>query len=264
MPATRLALSLTNAYRFRLAHTQELLAAQIRMAWARLDTNDLDGSHAIWSRSAQSLTTAAQTEMVKLSHGYLTAFLTAELGEPTAAVSPTGNYIGNYRDGGPLPMTGSLVAVKSALVQGQPLERALAAGLRRALLVTSQATDHAGTQSLMDAIHADDRIHGWERSVRGTCGACLGAAVGHQFGLMFPKHPGCRCVASPVVRGVQNTFKILTGAAIFAAKTEQEQDDAVGPEVAAAVRAGDIELSDLVGHSQQKRGADYLTQAKAA
>lgn len=52
-----------------------------------------------------------------------------------------------------------------------------------------------------------------------------------------------------------------TGMEIFAAKTTEEQDAMLGLEAAAAVRAGDIQLADLVAKSEMDSDQpDWLTQ----
>ena len=52
-----------------------------------------------------------------------------------------------------------------------------------------------------------------------------------------------------------------TGQQLFDAMTEAEQDEAFGPEIAAAVRSGEVKLSDLVVKSPMEGQPDFITQA---
>ena len=61
--------------------------------------------------------------------------------------------------------------------------------------------DHAHRTALLDAIDRDGRFDGWQRAIRGTCGACAALATGPSDGLLFEVHPGCQCVSEPIVRG---------------------------------------------------------------
>jgi hypothetical protein len=264
VPRTKLALSLTDAYRERVQEIHRLLAAQAKLGWSRIDTDDLEASYPQWKALALAACSAAQREAVRVTNGYLTGFLTAELGEFSIARQPDGDYIGVYRDGGPIPLDGPRITVLSLLKRGDSLERAMRAGLDRALRILSTALDHAADQALLEGIDQDERFEGWQRAVRGTCGACLGHATGPSGGLRFPKHPHCKCVSEPRVAGIRDRFPRPTGKELFAAMTRAEQDEAIGPEVAEKVRAGDVTLAELVGVSHQERGADYITQAPVA
>jgi hypothetical protein len=103
--------------------------------------------------------------------------------------------------------------------------------------------DAAHRKALLETIDRDDRFKGWQRATRGTCGACLGVASHVQGGLHFPVHPGCHCVSEPVVAGVPQTVARATGAELFAAKSEDEQNESLGPLAAQLVREGRVELS---------------------
>jgi hypothetical protein len=120
--------------------------------------------------------------------------------------------------------------------------------------------DHAHRTSLLDAIASDDRFDGWNRSLAGTCGACASVASGVSHALHFQVHPGCQCVASPVVKGVPNTFPVPTGVEIFNEKSQQEQDEMLGPEAANAVRSGLVTLDQLKGESDLEEAPNFITQ----
>ena len=73
-------------------------------------------------------------------------------------------------------------------------------------------------------------------------------------------HAGCDCVAEPVVGGVPDTARRPTGRDMFDSMTETQQIESIGEAAADAVRSGQVDLSDLVGHSPMKTEPDWLTQ----
>lgn len=267
MAANRLSLALTAAYREGINQAQATIAAQARVAWRRIprDQPDLDLEHGAWLDQVLPAAIAAQRRVAELSSGYLTAFLTSEL-DASAAGSELdlADYLGLARGGRALDagLQSPLIGVKTALKRGDQLARALELGERRALRILWLAVDDAARSSLRDAMLLEDRVSGYRRAVRGTCGACLGAAARtYASGTRFPVHPGCQCVSEPVVDGVRDRFPRPTGAALFAAMSRDEQDDALGPQAAELVRNDEISLEDLVGTSPQETADDFITQA---
>lgn len=266
MPAELLSFHVTDAYRDRVQQLHLTFGTLLRLRWSQI-TTDLDETYEAWLTAAAPAITLAQRQAVEASGAYLTAFLTSEFGSPTEA-SPieTAPYAGWSRDGRPLreALASPLIAVKSSLARGADLPRALRDGQVRMERMVGLEIDHAALDSLLHGIDADDQFDGWERAVRGTCGACLAAATGPTDGLLFPRHPHCKCVAEPRVRGVPIRFPRPTGAALFAAMTPAQQDEAVGPAVAESIREGEIALADLLGVSAQATTEDFLTQASVA
>lgn len=267
MPASELSLYLTDAYRDSIQDELRTVEAVTRALWARIprDRPDLEAEHATLLASLVPQIVAAQLRATRAAGGYLGAFLTSEL-ERRSTVEVPDDRIGFARDGRPLveAMRSPLVGTLGRLKSGASLTQALDFGMRRALFMVSLAVDDAAQQALLVGIDGDGRFSGWQRAVRGTCGACLGAATGPSGGLRFPKHKDCKCVSEPRVRGVRDRFPRPTGAVLFAAMTVTQQDEAVGPEVAERVRAREISLADLVGVSHQVLGDDFLTQAPVA
>lgn len=267
MPSNRLSFRVTDAYRDALAETVETVAAATRILWARMprEQPDLEGEHARLLEALLPRVLAAQIRAIELASGYLSSFLSSETGERTT-VETSNDRVGFARDGRPLPeaMRSPLAATLGALKGGQSLDVALRAGERRGVLIAGLAVDEAAQHALLVGIDTNDRFAGWQRAVRGTCGACLGSATGASRGLRFAKHPGCKCVSEPIVAGVRDRYPRPTGAALFAAMTDAQQDQAVGPTVADALRAGDVTLAELVGTSPQQLGDDFLTQSPRA
>lgn len=250
MAASQRSLRVTELYRQRLLLTRARVERDVTERWRALMPEDLDGG--VWIDFAARTVAAAQTEATRATSGYLAAFLTSELGRSTAVLGiDSRRYAGLSRDGRPLAeaLSSPIIGTKATLGEGRSTGEAIEFGLLRAKRMVELDTMHAARTALLDAIDADDRFDGWRRAVRGTCGACAGAAAGVSHGLSFPVHPGCQCVSEPNVRDVPNRFPRPSGAEIFAAKSRDEQDEMLGPESADLVRSGAIELSDLVAHS---------------
>ena len=260
MPANPSSLRLTEAYRRRVFAIRERVQAQAERLWPSID--ELDGTD--WPERMATLLTQAQAEATRASAGYLTAYLSSELRRRVRGpVLESRRYAGLSRDGRPLSesLRSPIIGVLGALKEGKEPTEALAYGRNRAVRMVGVDLDHAGRQSLLDGIEADGRIEGWQRVVRGTCGACAALATGVHDGLQFEVHPGCQCVSAPVVSGVADAHPFLTGVAIFAAKSKAEQDEMLGAEAAEKVRAGEMTLRDLVGRSKLETDQpDFITQ----
>lgn len=206
---------------------------------------------------------AAQTEAVRAAAGFLTAYATSETGRRQRAVLiDSRQYTGLTRDGRPLveALQSPLIGVRAALKDGRTPEEALKVGLQRATRMVSVDLDHAHRAALTDTIEADERFTGWQRATAGTCGACM--ALSGTEAPHFEVHPGCNCVPAPKVKGAPNFVPLLTGAQMFERLTREEQDAQFGEDKADALRAGDIELGDLVQRSRLSTGDDdFLTEA---
>jgi len=267
MPGSELSLHVTDAYRAELRALQDAAAAVVRIGWRRLQAAELEATYESWLTTVASAVTATQLRAVALSGGYLSAFLTSELGRAADApsVAPQEPYAGISRDGRAVrdAYRSPLIAVLARLKRGEPLDRALAVGQRRALFMVGLDIDHAAQGSLFDGMAGDDRFSGWRRAVRGTCGACLAdtRSYARDVGEPMRRHPHCQCIAEPGVRGVLERHRRPSGDEIFAAMAPREQDLAVGPRVAEAIRQGEISLGALLGHSHQETADDFITQA---
>lgn len=249
MPGSRRSLAVTQAFQQRIFATRQRLEQQARRLWPTIDRLDQTD----WPKRMAAVTAQAQAEAVRATSGYLSAFLTTETGRRTQGPTVDSRaYSGLSRDGRLLveAFESPLIGVKAKLKEGVPPMEALAYGLNRGTRMVGVDFDHAHRQALLDAIDQDPRFDGWQRVTTGTCGACAAAAGKVQHGLMFQVHPGCHCVSEPQVVGVATRFPRPTGAELFAAKSESEQDDMLGPDTAAKVRAGEIEISELAEQSE--------------
>jgi len=249
---------LTDAYRARLASIRQRTEQAAQRDWPTIDRLDTTA----WAGRAAAVLAGAQTEAVRATAGFLTAYLSTELGRRVRAVMIDSRaYAGLSRDGRPLTesLQSPLIAVRAALKDGKPPPEALQAGLVRARRMVEMDLMHAARRSLLDAIDADDRITGWQRATAGTCGACM--ALSGTSGVQFAVHPGCQCVPAPTVRGVRNLVPILTGIEIFRRMSREEQDEQFGPEKAEALRAGEITLDELVSRSPLATDQpDFITE----
>lgn len=256
MPQSQRSLRLTDAYRRRLFSLRDQLQARAETTWP-----DLDGIDAWPAQMAQAVE-VSQTAALRLTAAYLTSFATSETGKAQKPVAVE-STAGKGADGSPLAesMRSPLIGAFAALKEGKGEREALRIGLDRAKRQVGMDFDAAHRTGLMEAIHADDRFDGWNRALRGTCGACAASASGLTHALWFPAHPGCQCVAEPRVTGTRDLFARATGLAIFHAKTQSEQDEMLGAETAARVRSGEIQLGDLVAHSElDSDQPNFITQ----
>lgn len=262
MPASQLSLRVTDLYRARIFALRDRLQAEARVNWPAISDDFTP-----WVDSMAQGTARAQREAVRATQGFLAAFLSAELGRRVRGpILNASSYVGISRDGRDLKeaLESPVIGVRAALKDGASPDEALKAGLVRAERMVGVDFDNAHRTALLDGIALDERIEGWQRAVRGTCGACAGD-VAVEVSVNLPSiplrvHPNCQCVTLPVVTGTPNRFPLLTGAEIFARKTKAEQDEMLGPEAAERVRSG-ASLADLVAESPQETSDDFITPA---
>lgn len=249
MPRNRLSQSLTSAYKQRLDSFRVRLERSAVGGWPTLD--GLGGSD--WVERTAGEVEQAQIGALRATAGYLTAFLSSELGYRVAGPTiESATYAGVGADGQGLieGLQSPIIGIRAKLKEGVSPAKALAFGRDRAKRQVGMDFDAAHRKALIDTIDVDERFDGWRRVTTGTCGACLALSGRLEYGITFSVHPGCKCVSQPRVSGVPDLFPVPTGTELFDSKSEVEQDDALGPKAAALVRAGVIELQDLVEHEQ--------------
>jgi ApbE superfamily uncharacterized protein (UPF0280 family) len=96
---------------------------------------------------------------------------------------------------------------------------------------------------------------------RGGCGACLAAAAHAYAHEPMRVHAHCHCTQEPIVRDVPDLAPRATGPEIFARMTRAEQDQALGPVAAEAVRDGSVAWPDLIHTDPMTVGPDWISQA---
>lgn len=256
MPHNPQSARLTDAYRARKRLIADRVERSAREAWPRIQ--DLDTTP--WPDFMAAEVSRAQVEGIRLTAGYLGAFLRSETGKGTVPVIDSRRYAGQSRDGRPLSeaLVSPLIGVRAKLKEGIPASAALAHGLQRALRMVGFEAMQTPRDALLDTISESDQFRGFERDVAGTCAAC--EALSGTGGPRFEVHPNCECEPSPLITALVNTSPLPTGAALFAAKTKAEQDASIGPEAAELVRGGHAELTDFVSHSPQAEQPDFITQ----
>lgn len=260
MPRSQKSLRLTEAYRSRLVALGKRVEAEARSAWPTIQ--EFDGTD--WPERTARTLSRAQLEAVRLTAGYISAYLRSESGRGTVPAIDSKKYVGLSRDGRPLreALESPLIGTRKALKDGRNPSAALGIGLARGLRFVSFEAVQAGRDALLDAVEESDRFTGHQRAVAGTCAACM--ALSGTSGPRFEVHPGCECVPMPVVKGVAQAILLPTGIELFRAKSKVEQEAAIGAEAAALVRDGDADLKDFVSHSHIETQDNYLTQKPAS
>lgn len=266
MPASARSLQITDAYRARLNALADRLGVLTEHYWTGVTLDSLDRSHAEWLAVTVAMLDQAQRAGVHLTAAYIAGYVGSELGQRVSEIPHVdeSRFAGLAQDGRSLEeaLAPTVITVKTALKDGKPPADALSEGAARAVRLAASAVMAAPRAALMDQIATHPLIVGWQRVTHGGCGACL-AAASHGYDRDHPLrvHDHCHCTAEPVVRDVPDHAPRLTGPEIFAGWSRAEQDTALGPAAAQAVRAGLVAWQDLIAVSPMKIGADQITQA---
>lgn len=271
MPSTEQSLALTAAYRARLLTVRRQAVTTAAVAWSSLlDITDLDRSFARWLAGTVATTTRAQASAATLSDAYLSAFITAELATDVAPLGiDVGAFAGISSTGRSLAelLRPSLFTVKAAIGEDRPAAEALRLGQGRAARSVGVETDAAGRSALDEALQESPHVSGWRRvTSRRPCGACIAASTGaiQRTEKVLLVHPHCSCTKEPVVAGAPDGLQRATGSDLFHAMSKTEQDDLFagrgGEAKAALVRNGDVALSELITHADQRSGQTVITE----
>lgn len=265
MAANPRSLQLTDRYSRQLAVTAERVARIAGDRW-NLEPDDFDGSYRSWLDVVVPVVAQAQRQNVRVTQGYLNAFLLSETGRRTRlpVVDPN-EFVGRSRDGRPLEeaWVSPPIKAKVAIGDGKSVEEASVIAQDAALKLVSVDVYHAARGPLAALTASVAAFSGYRRVTGGAaCGACLGAADGTVFSSdeVFEIHANCDCVGEPVVEGVRDTARRETGQEIFDKLSPAEQNARLGEQTAEAVRSGVVTVGDLVGHSPMKTEADWLSQ----
>jgi hypothetical protein len=193
LPQNAKSLQLTDAYRSRLLALGDRAEREARRRWPTIE--QLDGTD--WPERTAAELTVAQRQAIRLTAGYLGAFIRSEGGRGTVPAIDSRRYAGLSRDGRPLTdaLLSPIIGVRAKLKAGEPPDAALAFGLQRATRTVGFEAVQAARDALQDAVSDDDRLSGWERAVAGTCAACM--ALSGSSGPRFEVHPSCQCVPQP-------------------------------------------------------------------
>lgn len=272
MALQRASLAVTERYRAEMLRLRRSGTLEARRTWAAVRPADLDATYdvatlALWVEQRQRAAARA-------SSAYLAAFVASELGEETVPLPADYEATGKTYERNELreSLRNPMIGVKVGIASGKTPAEALATNRERVERMVALAIDTAGREALRSGIEADERIEGWQRAVGGTCGACLGD-VAVETSVELPSipirvHPYCQCVTEPYVvrppRAVEAAPR-PSGRELFERMSATEQDEALSPPVAAAVRAGEVELADLVRERRIDGPApNFIAQASAA
>lgn len=269
MPRSPRSLRITDLYALRLKAVAKRVEDLMSSRW-NLEPDDFDGSYNSWRDVAVQAVTEAQRQNVRLTQGYLAAFIASETG---ARITPpsvdTKKYVGKSRDGRDLreAWDSPVIKAKVAIREGKSTDEASDIAKAAAISLVGLDTYYGARGPMAEQMNLMVQITGYRRvTVGATCGACMGAATGAVLpaGTDFHIHPSCDCVSEPVVRNVPDTAKRKTGTEIYNELSPAEQAARVGDEAADAIRKGEITLPDLVGTSPMKTEPDFITQAPLA
>ena len=269
MPRNPRSLRLTDLYAQRLKAVAAQVEANSAARW-NLEPDDFDGSYNSWRDVAVLAVAQAQRQNLRLTQGYLAAFIASETGR---RISPprvdAEKYVGKSRDGRDLreAWDSPVIKAKVAIREGKTVEEASDIAKAAAIALVGLDTYSAARGSMAESVGTIQIVIGTRRvTVGATCGACMGAATGAILpkGSEFHIHPGCDCVQEPVLKNVPDTARRKTGTEIYHELSPAEQAARVGDEAASAIDRGDITLKDLVGESPMKTEPSFLTQRPLA
>jgi hypothetical protein len=175
---------------------------EAKRLWRQVEPDALDATFPLGQ--IELTVSTLQREAARLSSAYLSSFIASELGEPERppALSVWDKAFGggDLREG----LRSAVIKTKQAIGEGDdPRE---ATNRNRIVLVNDVGLfiDTAARESLRQGMEMDDRIVGYQRALKGTCGACAGN-VAVETSVELPSiplriHPNCQCVTEPVMR----------------------------------------------------------------
>jgi hypothetical protein len=202
LPARAESLAVTERYRSGMVRLRQQGQREAKRIWNGVDPDDLD---ATFNLGTLELTvTTLQREAARLSSAYLSTFIASELGEPERppALSVWDKAFG----GGDLREALRSAVIKTKVAIGEGDDPREATNRNRIVLVNDVGLfiDTAARESLRQGMEMDERIVGYQRALKGTCGACAGN-VAVETSVELPSiplriHPNCQCVTEPVVQ----------------------------------------------------------------
>jgi hypothetical protein len=211
------------------------VADRMQERWAQLNPSDLDAS---WMRllpGTQQIVAAGQL----LAAAQAEEYLTASVGAGDLTVDPTG-FAGQAADGRSLAtlLQEPVVAVKTALAAGQPLDEALGRGLVRLTMSSTTEVADAGRTATGAGITARPRVHGYVRVVNPpACGRCVVLAGRvYRWSEGFQRHPRCDCGMQPVASAEAKAAR--SPEELFRSMDSSEQEKAFTVAGAKAIRDG--------------------------
>lgn len=195
-------LRLTDQYRERMVALREGAQMEALRIWGKVDGRNLDATYQ--SKSLANSVAQMQREAVRLSGGYIHAFIEIERGERVGTPVVHRESIGEARNGDSLTkaLESPMISVKARIKNGESVDKALEFGQQRLVRMVGLAVDTSTREALQSGMESSPHVDGYKRAVRGTCGACMAANKTSFYGLSVPMgiHPNCQCVTEPAVR----------------------------------------------------------------
>ncbi|OKI22212.1 hypothetical protein [Streptomyces sp. CB03911] len=246
----------------RSARQRALAARAVASAdrlWARMDPARINRSWREISEPMLALLTASQQASATGSQAYVEAAVLASGARPDPAGKlNTAALAGIAADGRDLVSLLEIPRI-TALTQisaGIPADAALQAGRSRLLRTVSSEVADAGRVASGVGIVADRTCTGYVRVVSGgACSRCI-VLAGQVYGSQtaFDRHPHCKCVHEPTVRGRRGAH--LEPRQYFDSLSAAEQQRRFGTDGARAIRDG-ADLRQVV--NARRKGRMYAT-----
>lgn len=250
----------------RHARQRARLAARLRRearaAWRRVDPARISETWAAQLPQLLSSLVAGQYAAASTADGYLNAVGQADAGIQVKADA----FAGIASDGRDLRTLFAIpgIVTKTAIADGYPLARAMAAGGALAELAAHTQVADAG-RAADQAGMVGRGAQGYVRAVVGaTCSRCIVlAGRWYRWNAGFQRHPKCDCIGIPAPENVSGDL-LTDPKKVFASMGAAEQDKVFTIDGAAAIRDG-ADIGKVVnarrGMQTAADGRLYTTEA---
>ncbi|MFD0773459.1 hypothetical protein ACFQZ2_05910, partial [Streptomonospora algeriensis] len=232
-----------------------------RELWQRLDTTDVRGSWSGLLPELLRLVATAQMAAAALSNGYLDELL-GEDAPPVAQPVPEqlGGIASDGRDLATL-LTQPLITVLSRISRGEPVGRAMAAGLLQLETITRTQVADAGRAGDQVAMASRPACVAYTRVVElPACSRCI-VLAGREYAWStgFKRHPQCDCAMVPMRPGERTAGD--DPREVFADMTRAEQNKRFGSGAAEAIREG-ADIGQVVNARRGMQSATNRTRGR--
>lgn len=241
------------------------VASEAARLWRQVDLEALDAS---WSARLTRMMVAlagAQRAAAQAADGYLAEVLEQQgLRTAAAAALDPAAFAGTAADGRALDalLHRPVIATKTAIAAGQPLERAFATGMANLDLIVRTETADAGRLADQVSLTAHRGADGYVRMLVGKscprCAILAGKRYGWNAG--FRRHPRCDCIHIPAREDSADDLR-TDPKAYFQSLSRDEQDRLFTKAGAEAIREGaDIGRVVNSGRGMYAAGGRSLTR----
>ena len=269
MAANPRSLALEQVHADRLADLQRDAVRLVADRYDRVDPDFLGRSFRQFIPAASEIIAMTQDRAVTQTHGFMRTLVRLETGNIWEPSRRDVGIPGTTIDGRDLQSALASVppAVLIAIQQGRPIPEALKRGRQVAIrMAATETADAARRETDNQLIDHPQTFTGWQWVARGTCAACL-AMMNNKDRPPGPLegHPGCTCIKSPSLAGVEGRYPRLDGRQLWDLLTPAQQKAIFkfdGDAKAEALRKGVIDLDDLVKRERGHEWRDLLTEGK--